>query len=140
MKNITRTKSQEIIMQCLSSYLICSKEGVLFNVEENLSELCNSDYEDVPLYIKEVVIKSLKCEKEAIDYISNFLNKWKFERLNVCVQAILLMSYTEYKFFDDIDKRIIINNAVELTKNYDDIDKHKFVNAVLDKALNESIK
>lgn len=140
MKNITRTKSQEIIMQCLSSYLICSKEGVLFNVEENLSELCNSDYEDVPLYIKEVVIKSLKCEKEAIDYISNFLNKWKFERLNVCVQAILLMSYTEYKFFDDIDKRIIINNAVELAKNYDDIDKHKFVNAVLDKALNESIK
>lgn len=142
MENISRTKSQELIMQSISSYLICNNANVAFDVENTLSDICNLEYEDVPIYIKEVVIKSIKYQDEAVSYLSSYLKKWKFSRLNTCVQAILLMSYINYKYMDDekIDKGVIINVAVDLAKKYGEDDNYKFVNAVLDNCLNESIK
>lgn len=142
MDRINRTKSQELIMQSLSSYLICNNANVPFDVENTLADICNLDYEDVPIYIKEVVIKSIKYQDEAVAYLSTFLKNWKFSRLNTCVQAILLMSYVNYKYMNDekTDKGVIINVAVDLAKMYGENDNYKFVNAVLDNCLNESIK
>ena len=60
--------------------------------------------------------------------------KWNFDRLNLLEQAILVMSYT-HKQTQDTDKRIIINIAVKLAKNYLDKDDYKFGNGILDKVL-----
>jgi N utilization substance protein B len=40
----------------------------------------------------------------------------------------------------DIDKPIIINESIRLTKKYGAVDGHKYVNAVLDKALKADLQ
>ena len=40
----------------------------------------------------------------------------------------------------DIDKPIIINESIRLTKKYGAVDGHKYVNAVLDKALKTDLQ
>ena len=40
----------------------------------------------------------------------------------------------------DLDKPIIINESIRLTKKYGAVDGHKFVNAVLDKALKTNLQ
>ena len=40
----------------------------------------------------------------------------------------------------DLDKPIIINESIRLTKKYGAIDGHKYVNAVLDKALKTDLQ
>ena len=40
----------------------------------------------------------------------------------------------------DLDKPIIINESIRLTKKYGSIDGHKYVNAVLDKALKTDLQ
>ena len=40
----------------------------------------------------------------------------------------------------DLDKPIIINESIRLTKKYGAVDGHKYVNAVLDKALKTEIQ
>ena len=40
----------------------------------------------------------------------------------------------------DLDKPIIINESIRLTKKYGAVDGHKYVNAVLDKALKTDIQ
>ena len=40
----------------------------------------------------------------------------------------------------DLDKPIIINESIRLTKKYGAVDGHKYVNAVLDKALKTNLQ
>ena len=40
----------------------------------------------------------------------------------------------------DLDKPIIINESIRLTKKYGSVDGHKYVNAVLDKALKTDLQ
>ena len=47
--------------------------------------------------------------------------------------AVLLIGAFELKNNLEIPYRVVINEAVELTKSFGGIDGHKFVNGVLDK-------
>ena len=40
----------------------------------------------------------------------------------------------------DLDKPIIINESIRLTKKYGSVDGHKYVNAVLDKAIKSDLQ
>lgn len=92
-------------------------------------------YEDVPLFSKEVVIKSLSNINDIKAKYQVNMPKWKFDRINAIARAILLMSYTNYKIIGGVDKSIVIDLAVRLAKKYLDKDDYKFINGVLDKTL-----
>ena len=136
---IRRNKAQELIVQLMYSFLILEETKVPINFEESIEEACNMPYADCDLYLKEVLIKSLKNQEKIIDYISKYLINWNFSRLNTTIRAILITSVTEF-FIDDLDteKAVIINNAVKFSKKFGDGGEkdYKFVNAILDKCLN----
>ena len=136
---ISRNKAEEVIVQLMYSFLILEETKVPINFEESIEEACNMPYADCDLYLKEVLIKSLKNQEKIIDYISKYLINWNFSRLNTTIRAILITSVTEF-FIDDLDteKAVIINNAVKFSKKFGDGGEkdYKFVNAILDKCLN----
>lgn len=84
--------------------------------DELFIEILNN-INDIPNYIKEI-------EK-------NLDKDWSFERLSLVEQAILILSITQIK--NKIPKKIVINEAIELSKNYCDEDAYKFINGILDK-------
>lgn len=136
---ITRNKAQELIVQLMYSFLILEETKVPINFQKSVQEACKMPYEDCDIYIKEVLIKSLKNQEIITDYISKFLINWNFSRLNTTIQAILITSVAEYFIEDlDTDKAVIINNAVKFAKKFGDGGEkdYKFVNAILDKCLN----
>ena len=51
--------------------------------------------------------------------------------------GVLLLGAYELKNHPEIPYRVVINEAVELTKSFGGIDGHKYVNGVLDKAAAE---
>ena len=55
------------------------------------------------------------------------------EELSPVEHAILLLGAYELANPIEIPYRVVINEAVELTKSFGGIDGHKFVNGVLDK-------
>ena len=55
------------------------------------------------------------------------------EELSPVEHAILLLGAFELSNHIEIPYRVVINEAVELTKSFGGIDGHKFVNGVLDK-------
>lgn len=68
-----------------------------------------------------------------IQLISRFMRRdWTFERLSKMVQAILLCSVCEL-LESETGKSIVINEAVEFTKQYCDDNDYKFVNGILGK-------
>ncbi|MFA6755159.1 MAG: transcription antitermination factor NusB [Bacilli bacterium] len=141
MENISnsRNRQQEVAMEIMYSFLMKEDAGTTIDVENSISDICEKPYSECDLFLKEVLIKSLKNEKEIIDYISLYLKKWKFERLNACVQSILIISVCNYKYVKETDKAVIIDVAVKLAKKYGSKDDYKFVNAVLDNCLNDKL-
>ncbi len=135
MEEISRNKTQEIAMQILSSFLICQDEGIVINIEQTFEDFLNMSYEDTPIFLKEIIIKALKYEKETISLISQYLKNRKFSRLNTCIKAILILAVTNFKYIEGMNKNIAINIAVELAKKYGEKDDYKFVNAILDNCL-----
>ena len=85
-------------------------------------------------YVKNVVSYSLNKYGEIKDVFSPLLTKWKWERLPLLTQSILLMSYAHSKV-EKTDKKVIINVAVDLAKKYIDEKQAKFINAILDGVL-----
>ena len=142
MQVLSRTEQQEKIMQIMSSFLVCQKEGLVLNVEETIKDVIGVDYSNVPIYVKEVLIKALKHQNEIILDISKYLKNWTFSRLNTCIQAILIIAYTNYYYIkdDNMNKAIIINIAIELAKKYAEKDEYKFVNGILENCLKEENK
>lgn len=69
--------------------------------------------------------------------IKAHLKNWSFERLNKVTLAILRMSVYSLLYTKDITSSIIIDEAVDIAKNYGPDDSYKFVNAVLDNIRKE---
>lgn len=106
-----------------------------FSVEEVMEGVFEMPFEEIPLFSRTLVVKSLSHINEIIPEYQANMAKWNFSRLNNLEKAILLMSYANYKFVKESDKSVVINTAVNLSKKYLDKDDYKFVNAILDKVL-----
>ena len=64
--------------------------------------------------------------------IKSHLTNWDFSRVNKVTIAILRMSVYSLMFTKDIDSSIVIDEAIDIAKNYGPDDSYKFVNAILD--------
>ena len=89
----------------------------------------------IPAFMEDMVNVSLLHYGDIVNAYSKNLKDWKWERLPLITQAILLMSYTHYYDIEKIDKAIVIDVAVRLTKEYVEEKQAKFVNAILDETL-----
>lgn len=65
------------------------------------------------------------------DVISSKLDNWSFDRLGYVEQAILLVATVEL-LSEDVDKPVVIDEAVKYAKKYADADSYKLINGVLD--------
>jgi transcription antitermination factor NusB len=133
----SRNKIQETAMQIMYGFLIKQQVNQVINFEETVSEVCEKPYDQCDIFLKDLLIQSLKNEKEIVELISKYLRNWTFERLNTCVQAILIEAVANYKYCGNNQKAVVIDIAVKLTKKYCEPEDYKFVNAILDNCLNE---
>ena len=95
----------------------------------------DTPYEEIDQYIKDMVFMSLQNYGKIVDAYTPYLRNWKWDRLPVLTQSILMMSYTHFYFVEKVDKKVVINVAVELAKKYIDDKQAKFINGILDKVL-----
>ncbi len=133
---LTRTRAQEIAMTAIYdalNYIYMNEE---VPVEDIVSGLTATSYEDADLFVKKCLVHALLHLNDIIPLFQANMPKWKFQRLDRIEQAILLLASTHYFYVEeDVAKAVIINNAVELAKKFLEPNDYKFVNAVLDKTL-----
>ncbi len=133
----SRNEEQELAMTIIYDALVMENLNLKtgYDIKEIIEDVCDTPYEEVSLFVKEIVIKALNHKEEIISQIEPNLKNWKFSRLNLITQSIFLLSVAHYQFVKDIEKPIVINVAVSLAKKYVVEDDYKFINAVLDKVL-----
>lgn len=135
---INRNKQNFIIMTVIYDELndfILGGGKTFRDARDLTSELCEMPYDEVDPFIKSMISYSLQKYGEIVKAYEPFLRNWKWERLPLLTQAILLMSYAHFYFVEKIEKKIVINVAVELAKKYIEPKQSKFINGILDGVL-----
>ena len=107
------------------------------DARELISGLAEVPFEEVDPYIVNTVMTSLQKYGEIKKAFEPYLKNWRWERLPLLTQSILLMSYTHYHYIEKVDKKIVINIAVTLAKKYIDDKQAKFINGILDNGVLE---
>ena len=106
------------------------------NFEELISNLCEMPYEQVPSYIKATASYSINKYDEIVNAFAPKLKNWKWQRIPALCRAILVMSYAHFYYVEKVDKKVVIDVAVNLAKKYLDNSQAHFINAILDEVLN----
>lgn len=92
---------------------------------EKLSESSN-------LYARLLIAGTLENLERIDENISKNLTNWDFERLNRVDLAILRISAYALLYQKDLHPSIVIDEAVQIAKEFGSEDSFKFINAVLD--------
>lgn len=92
---------------------------------EKLSESSN-------LYTRLLIAGTLENLEEIDENISKNLTNWDFDRLNRVDLAILRISAYALLYQKDLHPSIVIDEAVQIAKEFGSEDSFKFINAVLD--------
>ena len=98
-----------------------------------------SEDSDETSFARIIVTGTIEHVAQIDELIKNHLSaNWTMERINKVTLAILRMSIYEMEFQKDSQKKIVIDEAVNIAREYGLEDSYKFINAVLDKIGKEN--
>lgn len=133
---MNRKKSRRVAMELCYSMEISKDEPslVLENFLENYEE-------DKTILDKEYIIKILNAvneNKTSIDSkIEELLKGWKLSRISKVNLSILRLAISEMLYIDDVPKKVAINEALDVAKEYSDEKSVAFINGILDNIFKE---
>ena len=135
MDKFSRNKQNELSFSIIYSFIVLQEMNEKIDIQSLISSTCEMEYDEVDIYIKEVVLKCIKQYEELKKIIEANLIKWRYERVSTINKAILMYGLTNGLYMNSIDKKVIIDVAVSLSKKFGEEGDYKFINAVLDKAI-----
>ncbi len=123
--NNSRTQSRINAMTILYQVNLYKKNKINYDIEELLKENNNE-------FVKELVMGVIKNEEELDKIANKYLNNWNISRLGLTDAAIIRIAIYEL-LHTNTPEKVVINEAIELAKNYSDEKVVKMINGVLDK-------
>lgn len=127
----SRTQTRVYAMEVLYQWLHISDD-----VEAMLSRYAEKKRVDAD-YLVTLVKGSLAKRKEIDQAISPYLEGRTLEEVSQIEYAILLVAAFELMNQFDVPYRVVINEAINLSKQYGAVESHKFINSVLDRLAKE---
>ncbi|UTY33410.1 transcription antitermination factor NusB [Treponema putidum] len=93
---------------------------------------------DKYIFPRMMVLGTIENITEIDRVIQENLDNWVIDRLNSVDKAILRLSVYSFLYQKDTPSPIVIDEAINLAKDFGTDDSYKFVNAVLDSIKNKS--
>ena len=130
---MARRKSRILAFQALFSWDMGNKNlDDLFLFPWAGDSKISSDQESLT-FAKLLIAGTVEHIQEIDKLIEKHLeNTWSIERINKVDLAILRISVYPLLYQKDIHPTIVINEAVDISKEFGSDDSYKFINAVLD--------
>ena len=131
----TRSGARETAMKILYQISILEKAEASYDLDEVFSRVEGRNKKFIESIVNEVILKKEGLDKRANTYLIN----WEINRLNKLDQAIFEISIYEL-LYTDTPKKVVIDEAINLSKKYSEDAVVKMLNGVLDKIYHEEDK
>ena len=124
-----RHRAREFALQGLYQWLMSQEDAGAIDAHiRNAHGFDKADAEHFDLLLHGTIRDVDKLRSEIVPLIDRAI-----DQLSPIEHAALLIGAFELKHHIEIPYKVVINEAVELTKSFGGIDGHKYVNGVLDK-------
>ncbi|KDN10495.1 MAG: transcription antitermination factor NusB [Gilliamella sp.] len=125
-----RRRARECAVQAIYSWQVSRND--LADVETSF--IAEQDMKGVDSkYFRELLNGVAKNTAELDDKMTPYLTERSVDELGQIELAILRIALYELMKRQDVPYKVVINEAIDLTKTFGAADSHKFVNGVLDK-------
>ncbi|NUF48391.1 transcription antitermination factor NusB [Gilliamella sp. ESL0250] len=125
-----RRRARECAVQAIYSWQVSRND--LADVETSF--IAEQDMKGVDAkYFRELLNGVAKNTAELDDKMAPYLTERTVDELGQIELAVLRIALYELMKRQDVPYKVVINEAIELTKTFGAADSHKFVNGVLDK-------
>lgn len=122
-----RHLSRIAVMQVLFERGHHNNIDVLQTLAKNVGELGGADEE----FCKVLLEGTMSLEKELIIHIETYAPEWEFEKMDPIARPLLLIGAFEILHADDAPPAVVMNECIEIAKEYGTDETAKFVNGVL---------
>ncbi len=106
-------------------------------LQENEAELRQKNEDIVPSDVKELVAGTEENLAAIDNLLTDYLKGWSMDRLSKVDREILRMGVYEMVFREDVPPKVVVNEAIEMSKNFGTEESGKFVNGVLGKMITQ---
>ena len=131
----TRSGAREMAMKILYQVSVFEKANTSYDLDEMFMEIEGRNKKFIENIVNEVILKKEELDKKANKYLIN----WEINRLNMVDQAIFEIAIYEL-IYTDTPKKVVIDEAINLSKKYSEESVVKMLNGVLDKIYHEEDK
>lgn len=131
----TRSGAREMAMSILYQVSVFEKAKASYDLDEMFMDIEGRNKEFIENIVNEVILKKEELDKKANKYLIN----WEINRLNMVDQAIFEIAIYEL-IYTDTPKKVVIDEAINLSKKYSEESVVKMLNGVLDKIYHEEDK
>lgn len=128
-----RRKSREFALQGLYQWQLAATPVEL--IEKQLSDVSGFDKIDREYF--QIILRGAIAAQLSLESALTPLLDRRLEELSPIERGVLLLAGFELQQRIDVPYRVVINEAVELTKTFGGLDGHKYVNGILDKLAAE---
>lgn len=129
--NLTRNDSRMLAMTILYQIDLFKRKKIEISIEDiienNLEEINDKDN-----FVRGLVNGVISKEEELIELANKYLNNWNINRLGIADAAILKIAIYEL-LYTNTPKKVCIDEAIELAKDFSDEKVVGMINGVLDK-------
>jgi N utilization substance protein B len=130
MQKRRRTRARILALQTLFTLEITQQSiDDSFNIPQVLNKNIPKDIQKYAEFLVTGVHKNIKIIDKLI---SKYCKHWDLERLAIVDLSILRIGIFELIYCDDIPTAVIINEAIELSKEYSTENSPGFINGILD--------
>lgn len=106
----------------------------LDNIDLPIDEAMQYIVEDEKNTFYEQLVRGTMENRDQIDvYLTEQLENWALDRLPKIERTVLRLALYELKYDRQAPERVIVNEAIELSKTFGDEKSGRFVNGVLSK-------
>ena len=146
LKSNTRITFIKIIFEHISTKKDLNEIYEVFNTSykntfvENFNNKKKIKFDFNSNFLKKLINNFIryKEKKNYIESIDNYINfSRKFEKWDIINKSILLSILSEVTFSEDLQKKIIFNDYLNIGKFFVDQSELSTINAIIDKLINE---
>lgn len=124
-----RKKARKLALQAIYQWQLTNAD--LATIQAQF--LAHADNQDVDRdYFKQLVMGVMQTTAQIDDLYAPFLDRALVE-VSPIELAILRMASYELNYCPEVPYKVVLNEAIELTKIFGAVESHRYVNGVLDK-------
>ena len=90
-------------------------------------------------FAKVLFLKTVELKEELNKTIFDLAENWDLERISNSDLALLQLAITEIREFEDIPKKVTINEYIKISKEYCSPKSYEFINGILDSFIRKNV-